>query len=64
MDMLSKHPLARKIALVTAIKAVALLVIWLAFFSGARLGGMAGSMPADRVAAAGLHSAPDYVTKP
>jgi hypothetical protein len=51
MQSLSHHPLARKLAIVTAIKLAGLLLLWWAFFSGHG----AGNMGADEAAAAMLH---------
>ncbi len=51
MKVLHQHPLARKIAIVTAIKLAGLLIIWWAFFSGHR----GGTMSADEAASAILH---------
>lgn len=47
----SRHPLARKLAIVTVIKLVGLAVLWWAFFSGHGH----GEMTPDQAASAMLH---------
>jgi hypothetical protein len=47
----SRHPLARKLAIVTLIKVIGLFVLWWAFFSG----NGHGDMTPDQAAAAMLH---------
>jgi hypothetical protein len=51
MKVLPDHPLARKIAIVTAVKLVGLLAIWWLFFSGPG----EHSMTPDQVGNAILH---------
>jgi hypothetical protein len=58
MKVLPEHPLARKIAIVTAIKLAGLLAIWWLFFSGHG----ESSMTPDQVSNAILH--PMNLTKP
>ncbi len=51
MNVFSQNPLARKIAIVSAIKLLGLLALWWAFFSGHGERGMT----ADQAATAILH---------
>lgn len=51
---LARHPLVVKLAIVTAIKLLVLMVLWWAFFSGNGEGGGSGMTP-DQAAEAILH---------
>ncbi len=59
MKVFPDHPLARKIAIVTAIKLAGLLFIWWAFFSGHGAGGMSP----DQVGNAILHPSTHNATR-
>ncbi len=59
MKVFPHHPLARKIAVVTAIKLAGLVLIWWAFFSGHG----AGDMGPDQVGDAILHPSTDNATR-
>lgn len=59
MKVLPEHPLARKIAVITAIKLVGLVLLWWAFFSGH---GNDGVTP-DHVSDAILHPSTTHKTE-
>ncbi len=61
MKPLSNSPLAREIAVLLAVKAAVLFVIWLAFFSRPQIPSMIRGMEPARVETALLHRAPAAV---
>ncbi len=52
---MEQHPLARKLAIVTAIKLLVLMALWWAFFSGNGVTRHGEDMTPDQAAAAILH---------
>ena len=63
MKLLSESPLAKEIAVLLAVKAVALFVIWYAFFSRPPIPSMIKGMEPVKVETALLHRAPVAVAQ-